>query len=193
MVTNILTGVLVIVTTFYAFITYKILRANEKVVEVMHEQAEAMTRPYIYISLFCVPDSFLFYLRISNTGKTAARKLRLTIDKPFHKFGSSSQEENLTTLPAFNQVIDSFSPGAEFIFSLATSFQVLSEDADENILPKKFTITAEYSYDNKTVKEDTIIDLTPHYKSTLPPDAYIRKLKEIQQSIQKIADAVKQK
>ena len=43
MTNEILTGALVLITGFYAWATYKILKANERVVEVMHEQAEAVT------------------------------------------------------------------------------------------------------------------------------------------------------
>ena len=42
---EVLTGILVIITGSYAWATYKILRANEKVVEEMKEQSEAIMRP----------------------------------------------------------------------------------------------------------------------------------------------------
>ena len=81
MVIDYLTGVLVLITGFYASATFRILRANENVVEVMHEQAEAVTRPYVSVAPVLEPDNPIFYLRISNTGKTAANKLKLTIDE----------------------------------------------------------------------------------------------------------------
>ncbi len=193
MVIDYLTGALVLITAFYAWATFRILRANEKVVEVMHEQAEAVTRPYITVAPVLEPDNPIFYLRISNTGKTSANKLKLTIDKSFHKFGEKSGERDLATFAAFNQIIESFPPGAEITFSLAQSFKLFSEDADEEILPQSFTITAEYSYENKTVKERNIIDLKAYFGADIPQDPYVRKLKDISKAIEKVATNVAKK
>ena len=193
MVIDYLTGALVLITAFYAWATFRILRANEKVVEVMHEQAEAVTRPYVTVAPILEPDNPIFYLRISNTGKTSARKLKLSIDKSFHKFGEKSGEKDLATFAAFNNVIESFPPGAEITFSLAQSFKLFAEDADKEILPQHFTITAEYSYADKTVKEDNIIDLQAYYGSDIPQDPYVRKLKDIRNAIEKVATNVSKK
>ena len=193
MVIDYLTGALVLITAFYAWATFRILRANEKVVEVMHEQAEAVTRPYVTVAPILEPDNPIFYLRISNTGKTSARKLKLSIDKSFHKFGEKSGEKDLATFAAFNNVIESFPPGAEITFSLAQSFKLFAEDADKEILPQHFTITAEYSYADKTVKEDNIIDLKAYYGSDIPQDPYVRKLKDIRKAIEKVATNVSKK
>jgi len=193
MVIDYLTGVLILITGFYAWATFRILRANEKVVEVMHEQAEAVTRAYVSVAPILEPDNPIFYLRISNTGKTAANKLKLTIDKSFHKFGEKSGERDLATFAAFNQVIQSFPPGAEITFSLAQSFKLFAEDADKEILPQSFTITAEYSYASKTVKEDSIIDLKAYLGADIPQDPYIRKLKDISKAIEMVAKNVTKK
>lgn len=193
MVTDYLTGALVLITAFYAWATLRILRANENVVKVMHKQAEAITRPYITVAPVLEPDNPIFYLRISNTGKTAAKKLKLTIDKSFYKFGEKSGERDLATFSAFNQVIESFPPGAEITFSLAQSFKLFSKDVNKEILPQSFTITAEYSYENKTVKEKNIIDLKPYLGADIPQDPYVRKLKDISKAIEKVATNVAKK
>lgn len=187
MVIDYLTGVLVLITGFYAWATFKILRANEKVVEVMHEQAETVIRPYISVAPILEPDNPIFYLRISNTGKTSANKLKLTIDKSFHKFGEKSEEQNLATLAAFNQVVESFPPGAEITFSLAQSFKLFAVDSNKEILPQSFTITAEYNYGEKTVKEDNIIDLKAYFGANIPQDPIVRKLKDIAKAIEMVA------
>ncbi|MEW8505505.1 MAG: hypothetical protein AB2598_02295 [Candidatus Thiodiazotropha sp.] len=57
MMIDYLTGALVIITGFFAWATFRILRANEKVVEVMHEQAEAVTRPYVSVDPVLEPDT----------------------------------------------------------------------------------------------------------------------------------------
>lgn len=193
MITDIFTGTLVVITAFYAWATFRILRANEKVVEVMHDQAEAFTRPYVAIAPLIEPDNPIFYLRISNIGRSNANKLKLTIDKSFYKFGRNSDEENLASFAAFNNVIESFPPGSEIIFSLAQSFKLFEEKADINTLPQTFTIIAEYSFDNKTVKEITVIDLKAYFRADIPQDPYVRKLKDIIKAIEKVADGVNKK
>jgi len=187
---EILTLALVIITAFYAWATHRILRANEKVVEVMHEQAEAVTRPYIAVAPVLEPDNPIFYLRIMNIGKTNANKLKLTIDKSFQKFGEKSGEADLASFTAFNDVIESFPPGAEIVFSLAQSFKIFEEDSDKELLPQSFTITAEYSYQNKTVNENNIIDLKAYFGANVPQDPYVRKLKDISRAIEKVAKNV---
>ncbi len=64
-----LTGLLVLITGFYAWATYRILKANELVVEAMREQSEATYRPYVTAGVYLEPDNPIFYLRIANTGK----------------------------------------------------------------------------------------------------------------------------
>lgn len=189
---EILTGVLVLITGFYAWATYRILNANEKVVQVMLEQSEAMTRPYVTVSTTMEADNPIFYMSIANTGRTAARNLRLILDKPFHKFGEPSKDRDIGTFAAFNQSIDAFPPGASMIFSLAQGFVVFAEDANESILPKRFTVTAEYEYGiDKKVREDHVIDLRPYLNADIPQEAMIRKLGDMIKAIETIATNVK--
>ena len=81
MAIEVLTGLLVIITGFYAWVTYKMLTA-------LQQQAEAVTRPYLTINVFSEPKDVLFYLRIANTGRTGASNVRLTLDRDFYQFGS---------------------------------------------------------------------------------------------------------
>lgn len=185
---EIITSILVLITGFYAWATYKILRANERVVQVMSEQAEAMTRPYITIAQVLEVDNPIFYLRVSNTGRTPARNLRLKLDKSFYQFGEKTGDNNLAKYAAFNEPIDAFPPGAEITFSLAQSFKMFAEDADSEILPQKFAITAEYAYGvDKKIVEEHFIDLRPYRDADIPQDAVIRKLKDLARAVEKVA------
>jgi hypothetical protein len=190
--TEILTAVLVLITAFYAWATYRILKANEKVVQVMQEQSEAMTRPYVTVSTTLEADNPIFYLSITNTGRTAARNLRLILDKPFHKFGEPSKDRDIGTFSAFNHPVDAFPPGASMIFSLAQGSVVFAKDADESMLPKRFTVTTEYEYGlDKKVREDHVIDLRPYLNADIPQEAMIRKLADMIKALEKIATNVK--
>lgn len=73
-----LTAILVIVTVIYAYVTYKMAKACEASVQAMREQSEAMLRPYVTISPFVRPHTTVLYLRIENSGKTAAEGLHLS-------------------------------------------------------------------------------------------------------------------
>jgi hypothetical protein len=157
----------------------------------MQQQSEAIMRPFVCVSPFVEPDNPIFYLRVSNTGKTAALKLRLTIDKSYFKYGEHAGENDISTYPAFKQMIDAFPSGAEIVFSLAQASKIFAEGADREILPTSFSVTAEYSFGNKIVKEDNIIDLRPYLKATIPQDAYVRKLKDISKAIENVAQSLK--
>lgn len=188
---EILTALLVVITGFYAWVTYRILKANERVVEAMREQSEAAFRPYVTVTPFVEPDNPNFYLRIANLGKTAATDLRLTIDRSFFKFGRRSEGDDLASFAAFNQPIDSFPPDSEIVFGLAQSFVVFADGADPTTCPTTFTVTANYKFGQKQVEERHIIDLRPYKQADVPQDPVIRKLKAINESIGKLTEAFK--
>lgn len=188
MAIEILTAALVLITAFYAWATFKILGANEKVVEVMREQTLATSRPYVVVAPVLEPDNPIVYLRISNLGRTAASNLRLTIDKSFFKFGEESKDRDLAGFAAFNQPIDSLPPGAEITFSLAQGFKIFEGNVENPKLPHTFSVTAEYEFADKKVREVNRIDLRPYLGADIPQDAYLRKLKDMSDSLRKMAD-----
>jgi len=181
--TTILTILLVLITGFYAWVTFKILKANKGVLREMMEQREAFYRPYISISPIVYSDNPMFFLKIKNTGQTAAHKLKLTLDRDFYQFGDKKDEKNLRNMSAFTEVIDSFVPGAEMLFYLAQGFVIFGEEANREITPSSFTVTAEYEYSGKKVKEITIIDLKPYSNSAIPFDPVVSQLKDIKKAI----------
>lgn len=182
---EILTGLLVIITGLYALFTFKILRANQSVVAEMQSQNEALRRPYIVISPALFPNNIIFFLRIRNTGSTAAENLRLSIDKNFYEFGRVEDKYNLKSFRAFNDSIDSFVPGAEMTFYLAQGFVIFGKNSNPDATPSVFTVTAEYSFGKKTVVENTVIDLRSYANSTPPQDSISYELKKIREILEK--------
>ena len=158
---NVLTAVLVVITGVYAALTYGILAATRRSVETMRQQTDALSRPYVVVSPFVDSKYALLCLRVLNTGKTAAEHLRLTIDRPFYRFGSTAESENLASFAAFQNEIPSFAPGAELCFALAVGRTLLGDKADDDRTPKAFRITATYSFAGRTVTEPTEIDFRP--------------------------------
>lgn len=185
-----LTGLLVIITGFYAWATYKILRANENIVEVARQEAESISRPYINISTFTIPDNPIIFLSIENTGKTPANNLCLQIDKDFYQFGEKKEGGNLKELEVFCNSITCFSPGSKLPFYLGVGHQLFNEKSDPVISPITFKITAEYEFGDKKVKEETVIDLKMHLNSALEPDAIVSELKNVKESINMLPKAL---
>lgn len=178
--TEALTGILVLITGFYAWATYHMLK-------VMAAQAEALARPYVSIYPFLEPGNPIFYLRITNAGRGTAEKLRLSIDRSFFKFGESDPKSDLSTFSAFNQQIESFPSGAEIVFSLAQGFVIFAQGADPARIPQVFSVTANYQFGKKSFSETTRIDLRPYLHADVPQEATNRKLKEISDSLKAIA------
>lgn len=191
MVIELLTGLLVAITAFYAWVTYRMLQANERVVESMREQSESIYRPYISVTPILEPDNPVFYLRIANLGKTSATDVQLNIDRSFFKFGERTDKSDLASFSIFNNKIDSLPPETEIVFSLAQGFVVFEEGADPTTCPKKFTITSKYKFGTKTVEETHIVDLNPFCNSDVPQDPIVRKLRAINESINKLTVATK--
>lgn len=185
MTIELLTGTLVVITGFYAWVTFRIMMANERTVAVMRDQAETVSRPYITVNVFSVPNGVLFYLRIANTGRTGANNVRLSLDRDFYQYGQKNRP-SLRDATVFQQPIDQLPPGAELIFGLAQGFVVLGAEADPSVTPPVFSISATYSFGDKTVSEKTTIDLRPYKESMDPPSAVADELKKIREQLEKI-------
>jgi len=80
---EILTALLVLITGVYVFVTYKILRANERVVSTIQEQINSSVRPYIYFDLAHGP---LINAKLKNTGITAGYNVSVQLDPQLYVF-----------------------------------------------------------------------------------------------------------
>lgn len=183
--TDYLTGALVVITGIYAALTFGIMRATRRSVETIQEQTEALTRPYLTIAPITIPQNPIIFLRIANTGKTAASNLRLQLDRAFYRFGKTEEAENLATFSAFTEPIASFAPGAELIFALAQGFIVFDEKADRAKTPLTFTVAATYSFSSRTITERTEVDLRPWRGMHMAYDALVTELRGIKEAIEK--------
>jgi len=50
---------------------------------------------------------------------------------------------------------------------------------------KSFAVSVQYQFGSKPVSENTVIDLTPCIDTALPQDSIVKKLREINKSINK--------
>jgi hypothetical protein len=189
----VLAGTLVLLTGVYAWLTWGIQKANQAVVAAMRAEREATMRPYITISPFTLPDSVLIFLRIENTGRTAARNLRLTLDRPFFLFGDHQPNYDLQKRAAFAEKCESFNPGMRLVYILDSAVDLFGTNrkpgADE-ITPLLFHITASYEWDGGQVNETSSVDLRPYAGASIEHDPIVKQLKEMDKTIGKVKDAL---
>lgn len=173
-----LTFILVIVTSIYVVITFEILKANKETVKIMASQLEASTRPYISIKTFTINNSNDIFLNIANVGKSAAKRLKLQIDKDFYRYGKK-EEWNLKELNIFKNTTEQFQPGTKLIYPLVDALVLFSNKIDVSRTPAQFTITAEYEYFGNIFIEETKIDLSQHHETAFDYDPLIISLNKI--------------
>jgi hypothetical protein len=186
----VLNGLLVIITAFYAWATYLILRANQGVLASAEAQTEALSRPYINAILYLVSGTNIFALRIENTGHTAAQNVTLTLDRDFFAFGEKIEEKNLKNLNAFSQPIQSFGPGARIDFWLGQGVHLFDGDAKAKVTPQVFSISATYEYFGKSVTEDTTIDFRPYLMTDIPREPLVQEMKDIKKAIDELKNCL---
>lgn len=181
-----LTAILVFITAIYAYLTHRMAKAADASVQAVIAQSEAMTRPYVTISPWVRPVASFFYLRIVNTGRTAAENVHLTIDRDFFQWGDTKRPDaNLRAKIAFSQPIDSLAPGAEMFFALGQSWVVLGEDAKPEVTPPQFKVTATYEYSGRKVTEVSLVDLRPYIGSTSGGNPIVEELERIRKVLEK--------
>lgn len=179
--TEFLTFALVLITAFYAWATYRILQANERVVSAMREQTEAQLRPYVVAYVSTRIGTTLLHLTIENAGKSAALELRLAMDKSFIQNGESGGAD-ISRNPAFTETISSLAPGGRLPFILGDGGSVFSESASERC-PKHFTITAKYRFGEREYDEVNTIDLRPLYGTTAIQDPVADEIKALREKV----------
>lgn len=181
MVIEYLTAILVFVTTIYVYLTFRMVQTSESSVKAIYDQSEAMLRPYVVIEPYVRSHTQFLYLRIKNTGKTAAENLSITIDRDFFQFGE--KRRNLREATAFNEPIDSLAPESEILFALAQGSMIFGGKGDMNLTPEKFEVSTEYQFADKTVSENHKIDLRPFKTSEGAKDPIVEELERIRKSI----------
>jgi hypothetical protein len=184
--TDWLTLALVVITALYAWATFKILRANQAVVNAMREQTEAQLRPYVVAAAVARTGTTLLLLEIQNTGKSPAEQLRLTLDKNFYPQGERNEAQSLAKLPAFTQVIENLAPGSRLQFMLGVGHTVLGAGVDESLCPKLFTVQASYRFAGRTYSEANTIDLRPLVHSSVIHDPVAEEVGKLRQALEKL-------
>lgn len=181
---------LVIVTILYVIFTYSISESHERSVQVMKEQSETYYRPYVTISHNLTPPSMI-ELIIANKGKTAAKDLKLSIDKDFYQLGTSNDNYKISNLPAFKNKIETFPPDSKITLELMSGSELEKKTIDDPATPLVFTITATYSFNNKYVTENTIIDLRQYIKTFIYKSSLEREIENLTKEFKELNKFIK--
>ena len=185
MVIEYLTAILAFITAIYAYLTHRMARASEASVEAMHAQNDALTRPYITVTPFVRKHTPLLYLRIENSGRTAAENVRLTLDRDFFQFGEKNKPmKNLRNMSAFQNTIDSMPPSLKLNFVLGQAWVIFGKNADSTATPNRFVVTVKYEYSDKSVEEAHQVDLRPYLKTEVERDPVVEELEKIRKTLE---------
>jgi hypothetical protein len=188
MVIEYLTAILVFITAIYAYLTHRMAKSAEESVDAMNQQTMALSRPYVAIQPFIRPHTPILYLRIKNSGRTAAMNLELSIDRDFYQFGETNQNgKNLKNLSAFTVPIDSFPPEMELLFALGQGWVLFGEDGNTTAMPTQFAVTAKYAFSGIEVSETTHIDLRPYLGSEGERDPLVEEVEKVRKVLEKNA------
>jgi hypothetical protein len=88
---------------------------------------------------------------------------------------------------AFQKPIEQLSPGSEIVFGLAMGPQLVGDHLNPELTPPVFSITATYSYENRTVTETTTLDVRPYRDSMRAPSGIEKELHAVVEQLEKIA------
>lgn len=185
MIIELLTGILVVVTGFYCWLTFKILKSNKKAVKEMRVQNESLIRPYITASTF-VTKGAQYYLKIKNTGNSAAQNLLIKLDKDFFISGLENEKKNIRNAFVFNNIIESFPPGSELFYLLGHGSVLLKNDFDEKITPQEFTVASKYEFYENIYSEKTNINLKQYEGTVIFSDSLADNLRDISIQLEEI-------
>ncbi len=188
MVIEYLTAILVFITAIYAYLTHRMAKSAEESVDAMNQQTMALSRPYVSIQPFIRPHTPILYLRIKNSGRTAAMNLELSIDRDFYQFGEINQaNKNLKNLSAFTVPIDSFPPEMELLFALGQGWVLFGKEVNTSAMPTQFAVTAKYAFSGVVVSEITHIDLRPYLGSEGERDPLVEEVEKVRKVLEKYA------
>ena len=178
-------GALAAITAIYAFFTYKILRANQRVADEMALQRRDFLRPVISVGPE-FDDYLVASLVIKNGGPSPAKNLTFSLDKDFFPF--ADDRDSLKSHSIFNHPIPILSAGASLRFDLAQGFNLGKEKNGKLVTPMEFTVTAQYEYLDQKFDEIFHIDLKPYMRSTRRRSMQVDELEKIRKALEKISN-----
>lgn len=182
----------VLLTALFAGLTFFILRANRATVSAMREQMADQNRPFVAVTVQMRMGTSIIQLLIKSVGRSPAQNLRLSINRDFFQFGEKVENRNLAKQSAFLQKIDCLPPISELLFDLGTGPSLYGDQANQDVCPQTFEVTADYEYGKTKYSEKTHIDLRPFLGSSIPYHPVVEELERVRKSVDNLSGVVKQ-
>lgn len=172
---------LAMLTTVYVFLTFKISKSNSNLIKIMKEENERSMRPYIHISLDEKPDIMVF-LKIKNVGRSAATGVIFEIEEDLKLYGTL---DKIKDIPIFKEGIIFFPPEAEYYINIGRFGQFFNKNDKPSEFPNVVKIKCKYYYQDKSFKEESIIDIKSHYGTTFTSNSIAKEISELRSNIGK--------
>lgn len=179
---ELLTVALVVITAAYCYFTFRILEKNSEMVAQMKAQHESFIAPVINASIK-IKHSSVLCMTVKNVGHSAAKNLRLSLDRDFHQFGSADPQNNLRMYPMFKELIPSFSPGEELFIMMIQGHEL----EDEALTPKQFSVDAQYEFGGKVIKQSHAINLEAFMRTGQDREEMLQEVEKIRKAVEKLA------
>ncbi len=190
---TLLATIYVVIGAVHAGSVRRLVREQRELIAAMQAQAEAAIRPYIEVRTVIDPVTLLLVLQIRNGGRSAARDLRLSLDRPFYQFGQKREERNIARFHAFAQVVPSLAPGQELAFHLGTGASIFGENRRDDLTPSVFAVTARYRDDaGRELADETTVDLRALLMGASMATPLKQELEAINKSVQEAAAALQE-
>lgn len=183
-------GVLLI-TAVYAWLTYRLAKAAEA-------QIWQSSRASLIASVTTNQGGQLFLLNIENVGTSAAKNLRVSVDRPLH--AQLGQSNPITDAPFFKNGVTSFPPKHSVKFALGVAFRWLDSKTDRTLHPAIFNINVKYETFGRSICDTFTIDIKSLYSLSAVdkdyledfgrtfPEKFERSMRDVTRSIQHAAE-----
>ncbi len=183
-VTDWLTACSVVVNAFLCVFTFLIVLKNRDMVAQMKAQNESFIAPIISVAIQ-VKHSTVVCLKVKNSGHSAAKNLRLSLDRDFYQFGVFEEAKNMRHFPAFQQTIPSFSPGEEIFFLMSQGFNLGKSFEDKIITPYEFNVGVRYEFGGQPVNQQHEVNLRAYLQSQQDRSETLEELEKIRGVLEK--------
>lgn len=179
----------VIVAAVYAGLTYLLARKNGEMVALMKAQHREFIAPHVTLSLG-IKHSIITTVKIRNVGRSAARNVRLSLDRDFYQFAEHQPEKNVRKWPLFQQAMPCLGAGDEIFFMLCQGFNIDKEIGGVNITPSKFSISVVYEFGGVERSENYEVDLGFYFRTQQDRSQELEELEKIQKHLGKLVGVV---
>jgi len=133
-------------------------------------------------------QTIFLYLSIQNHGKSAAKNLKLSLDRDFYQAAEEGEGKNIRMFPTFQRTIPSFAPGEEIFILISQGFNLGKANGEGKLLtPYEFVIDATYDFAGKTFHQRHEVDLSAYMQTSQDRNEMLEELEKIRKALERRA------